>query len=779
MARLGGRRDRRWRVLLGTVGVSAVAASALIVGVPLASGGLDAVRTDALLALSLGVAALAVAVVKLRQPPAGDLARLARDWAATLAEQVKEDGQEQWRQLIGDDTQKINLTFTLRPEPGRVAVAPAGTGRLFEGTPDLPDVAAYYRQTCPRRLVVTGKPGAGKTVLALELVLALIEGREEGDPIPVRLSLAEWDTTIPLLEWLVSRLMAPPYDHPAKIAEELVRQRLVLPVLDGLDEMDPTAPGGAPSPDAPRARAALEALNTYQNGRAAGPVILTCRTRHYEALGGRVRLLDAARIDIDPVTPPTARAYLRQRAPDPARWRPVLEALEGDPTGALATTLSTPWRLCLAATVYARDGDPADLPRHATPADLDEYLLARFVPAATALHARPRRPYPVDDVRRWLSCLAAHLDTVSSAPGEPAGAGVGTRTDLVLHQLWPLAGPRRVRATDAVLTAFGILLPLTLAWAGLAWASHVVPLIVMGIGLAVMAGCYAARASVSPPARVHWGRLRTKAGCRDLAIGLAFGLVFGLVFGVMVGPVMWLAIALAAGVEVGRVAAQSGGLGYRLAFGLAVGVIVGLAAGIMRAIAREPSTGARPREVIRGDLSRGLAVGITCGLVFAPLFGLAAGLAVGLAVVLTTWATRAIRREPYMSTRSGDGIRSDLLRVLAFGLAFGCVVALVYGIVAGLYIGLRSGVGSMAELAIVIVCGFTVGLVVGFAFTAPVGRRYLVFVLCSRGTLPRRLGVFLDWACTAGLMRLAGTAYQFRHLELQQWLARHPGPPSV
>lgn len=234
-------------------------------------------ETAGLLALPLAVVSVVVPLVLLR-PPAGDLAQQARGWAATLAEQVKEDQQRQWRQLIGDDTQKINLSFTLRPEPGRAAVAPAGAGRLFAGSTSVPDVAAYYRRTRPRRLVVTGGPGAGKTVLALELVLALIEGWGEGDPVPVRLSLAEWDTSISLLEWL-ARHLAEVYGWSAQRAGELVRQRRVLPVLDGLDEMDPTTPGGAPSPDAPRARAALEALNTYQNGREPGPVVLTCRTR--------------------------------------------------------------------------------------------------------------------------------------------------------------------------------------------------------------------------------------------------------------------------------------------------------------------------------------------------------------------------------------------------------------------------------------------------------------------------------------------------------------------
>lgn len=221
------------------------------------------------------------------------------------------------------------------------------------------------------------------------------------------------------------------------MAAELVRHHRVLPVLDGLDEMDPTPPDGMPSAGAARALAALRALNAYQEGRSPGPLILTCRTTHYDALASRTRLLDAARIDIDPVPAQDARTYLLQRANDPTRWQLVLEALGEDPSGPLAATLSTPWRLCLAATVYARDGDPADLLRHSTPDELDEHLLARSIPAATALY--PGR-YDAARTHRWLARLAAHLDAPSPGPGLNSPAGSRPGTDLVLHQLWPLAG---------------------------------------------------------------------------------------------------------------------------------------------------------------------------------------------------------------------------------------------------------------------------------------------------------------------------------------------------
>lgn len=138
---------------------------------------------------------------------------------------------------------------------------------------------------------------------------------------------------------------------------------------------------------------------------------------------------------------------------------------------------------------------------------------------------------------------------------------------------------------------------------------------------------------------------------------------------------------------------------------------------------QEPSASARPRDVIRKDLFRGLTTGLTAGL--------AAGLGVGL----------------------------------LFWYSFGPV----YGLMVGLRVGLEA----------FLVVGLTFGLAVGIGFGAPSARRYLIFVLCSRGRLPWRLGAFLDWACVAGLLRLAGAAYQFRHRELQQWMTCHPGPPPV
>ena len=50
--------------------------------------------------------------------------------------------------------------------------------------------------------------------------------------------------------------------------------------------------------------------------------------------------------------------------------------------------------------------------------------------------------------------------------------------------------------------------------------------------------------------------------------------------------------------------------------------------------------------------------------------------------------------------------------------------------------------------------------------------RYHIAVVINwmRGRAPLRFGAFLEWAHDAGLLRVSGIAYQFRHRQLQEWL---------
>ena len=122
-------------------------------------------------------------------------------------------------------------------ESGRVLGSLAGEGK---------QICDKFGLVPTRRLIVLGAPGAGKTVLLMRLVRDLVARRENADdPVPVLLSLASWNPDKELREWLVSRLLVAyphlkdpaPIDGSNNIAEALLEQGLILPVLDGLEEI--------------------------------------------------------------------------------------------------------------------------------------------------------------------------------------------------------------------------------------------------------------------------------------------------------------------------------------------------------------------------------------------------------------------------------------------------------------------------------------------------------------------------------------------------------------
>jgi hypothetical protein len=65
--------------------------------------------------------------------------------------------------------------------------------------------------------------------------------------------------------------------------------------------------------------------------------------------------------------------------------------------------------------------------------------------------------------------------------------------------------------------------------------------------------------------------------------------------------------------------------------------------------------------------------------------------------------------------------------------------------------------------------GFAAGAMIGVAVWADSLTRYYVAVatMAVRGRGPLRFAVFLDWAADAGILRVSGIAYQFRHQQLQ------------
>lgn len=139
------------------------------------------------------------------------------------------------------------------------------------------DITGVLDKVPTKRLVVLGEPGSGKSMLMVRMVLDLLADRVPGGSVPLLVPLASWNPgTQTLRDWLSDRLIL---DYGAlgnkrsrldqgSLFSQLLKERLIMPLLDGLDEM----------PEQLRSRA-IEAINDAL--RPAESVVITCRTADY------------------------------------------------------------------------------------------------------------------------------------------------------------------------------------------------------------------------------------------------------------------------------------------------------------------------------------------------------------------------------------------------------------------------------------------------------------------------------------------------------------------
>ena len=595
-----------------------------------------------------------------------------------LAAVVLSQAEVQRSRLIGIEEasdEAADVRFVKRTDAFR------SSGGLSEG--NLAAVAQYYQSLSPGRLVILGDPGAGKTVLALELVIQLLEQRRPGReiPVPVLVSAAACDTNMPWDTWLTKHL-ARRFSMATHVMGTLVRDGRILPIIDGLDEMD--------LPGAPRrANALVSMLNSYIQGRERAAVVVTCRRAEYQTLA---RKLDrATHIEMLPFTSYEAAAYLSNEflsEIERSSWEPVLAHLRDNPKGLLASQLATPWRLTLALAAFRAQGDPAELvPGPAAQSDpaaaqyaqrVDALLLGRYIPARVYLHGQDLG-YAPQMVERWLAALAAGLDWQRRHDR--------SATDIHLDQWWRPAGPRMV-----VVAHMAVVTIIALSWAAFAVVRSQPGLAALGATVLPLIAL-AARSPASH--RLETDQLSGHLGFLRLSLRFTAGFAAGLALG--------LAGRFADGV--------AAGLALLLALGLTGGLVLEIDSDSPRAIG--------PQDVIRADRNFGLAAGLA--------FGLGGGLSGGLAGGLASW----------LAARLGVGLLPE-----QGGLALG-----------------------VAE-------GLALGLAFGLAFGGASSTRYYLGVAAGalRGARPMRFSAFLDWCCQAGLLRVSGITYQFRHRQLQDWL---------
>lgn len=746
-----------------------------------------------------GIGSFGAAVVQWLPDPDPPLD--SEDAADELAVTVREQWQEEAvaRQLREPRVIPLSWAPTGRPVAAPVeTVVGSSAGRVtrlrldgrLEG--DFPEaasrLAAGFRQVDGDRMVVLGEPGAGKTVLALMLTLGLLADRPRHGAVPVLLSVSGWDPVSESLDdWIVRSVAASYYGGQPRVPRRLLDRRLLLPVLDGLDEM----------PEQAR-RSAVRALNdACGDGRG---VVLTCRSAEYEDVieGGSPPLRRAPVIEVAPVPVADAVAYLREvHWPDDVDWEPVYDRLRRDPDGPAAAALSTPLALSLARTVYRNcRRDPGELlgfdSRHA----VEDHLVDHLVPAAYAPPPGSLLAETEEGARRRADGTGTPREERdgmpradrTGAPREDGTAGWQEEAERAerwltflatyLHRYrerdlaWWLMAPRLLSRWAGLMVGIGIGVITMLAVTALSGVfgeemlfQHVVVWIGTASGLLAMLTWYAA--PDRPPGRVSFAR-------RGSLYRLAGGFRTGFALTSLGGGALLATLGVILTADPGWTAETVPDFFRATVITAGVATAIGLALAVHEWLDTPPAHSARttPTGLLRQDrrsalLGAGLA-GTVLGATGLPLLIVAVSLAYAVFLALRNPSALPPVAE-LLGKVSDDAVGHD--------------GQLTH------FIGQSGAITGDFDAPLVITMGTVLPGAV-FAVLILLHRSWTKFfllhvLLAARGSLPWGFVTFLAEARERQLLRRSGGTYQFRHIRLQERLAsrslaqdRLPVPPA-
>src|SRR5688572_25430997 len=188
-----------------------------------------------------------------------------------------------------------------------------------------------------RALLILGAPGSGKTITLLQLTRDLITQVEQDEsfaqPIPVVFNLSTWRKGQPLIEWLVAELSTK-YQIPKRIGRPWLENNRLLPLLDGLDEVQRE-----------ERAACVEAINHFGEEFGLSGLVVCSRIEEYTSLPVRLKLNGAIRLQ--PLTLEQVYDYLESAGSRLEALRAALEEDEG-----LQTLAQTPLTLGIMSLAY-------------------------------------------------------------------------------------------------------------------------------------------------------------------------------------------------------------------------------------------------------------------------------------------------------------------------------------------------------------------------------------------------------------------------------------------
>ncbi|MFN8472780.1 MAG: NACHT domain-containing protein [Anaerolineae bacterium] len=567
-------------------------------------------------------------------------------------------------------------------------------------------------------LLILGAPGAGKTTTMLDLAQDLLAraARDESSPLPVVFNLSSWAKKHKALtEWMADELNSR-CGAPRKIAQGWLDDDHILPLLDGLDEVEAEHRAGC-----------AEAINAFRQEHGFVPLVVCSRQAEYNDLVTRheVKLTLGTAILLQPLTTSQVDGYLATLGDGVAGLRQALAA-----DGTLRELADTPLMLSILLLTYVGQDSLAILESASQGSLFENYVQAMFS------RRRKNDRYSREQTIHWLAWLARTMKRQSE-------------TVFYLEGIQPEWLPSRKTGRQYVLLD------------RLGWATAIA--LIIGFGLAPVFGldarilgllCGVVMLLFGSDIKSSNVRLSWMTRTRDAVIGwLVTGLLFGLII-LLVSYRDSSPLAVPDSLLMGMVYGS---------FGALAGFLSGAPGIRPRRIAVVETVGSSRGSMLRSSLVSlplCLGLGLIGGLLTRELSDFVlAGFLLGLAMAVVGGLVGG-RIES--RTEPNQGIRRSA-RVAAIVMMF-----------SGLFVGLTwFALFRRGEVETAFVFAPVIMVIAGTAFGgyAVLSHNALRLLLWHEHCLPWRLVPFLDYAAERIFLRNVGGGYIFVHRNLQDYFA--------
>lgn len=355
--------------------------------------------------------------------------RIDWDWAGRIIKEQRAEVCNRLKYVLRD---RAPISVQMSEQPERVNLPVLESKRrliIARQDSELLDprqlmIEVFGRSDIEGKLLILGTPGAGKTTVLLILAEQVLIGAIDNPKtvIPIIFELSTWkNDTQSIQDWLIEQL----YDlyggdRKLKRYEQWLEQRVLLPLLDGLDELG-----------LERQQKCMAKLNEFT--RYYPQVVVCCRSKEFEESGIRLGNLRGA-IALEPLSDRQIQTYLQQvereglwrQIQETPEMRQMLESNDGE-----AGLLRVPLFVSIAAATYDQN----------QPFRTKGELLERYVDRQLSFDVRMSDRHKGLERRKWAYAKVEKEPTVKLTQHYLAWAArrlsESNETDFLIEKMQP------------------------------------------------------------------------------------------------------------------------------------------------------------------------------------------------------------------------------------------------------------------------------------------------------------------------------------------------------